>query len=88
MVPTRRLPPGCTLVPGNNTFQINILWAQGGWSIGYPIIPDDTDGSSIAPFKPGHMSQWTTMPLAEFLNMLADEYKLPYVFIANIDNNK
>jgi hypothetical protein len=89
---TRRLPPGVTMSPGDNTFQIHILWRRNGWEVGYPAIPDikeqDYAGNYAigpAPFKPGNLPQWETMPLMEFLNMLADEYKLRHVLVANID---
>jgi hypothetical protein len=82
-IPTRRLPPGVTIAPGSAALQIQITWANQGWSVVYPIIPE-LDGD-ISRYRPGYLTQWTSMPLYEFLNMLADEYKLPHVFIANID---
>jgi hypothetical protein len=94
MEPTRRLPPGITMTFGNNTVQINIMWQDGGWAVAYPVIPELVDetpynqhGITYYPtnYRPGQMVQWLTMPLMEFLNMLADEYKLRHVLIANID---
>ena len=86
---TRRLPPGCTIDQGANCFKISITWGEGGWRVAYPIIPEPTEvipGQFVMnyPFRPGQVPQWNTMPLNEFLNMLAEEYNLPYVMIANV----
>lgn len=90
-IPSRRLPLGVTMTIGNNGFQITIIHTRGGWEVAYPVIPEhqeqETQGNwtfGPAPFKPGHMPQWATMPLMEFLNLLAEEYKLPHVLVANI----
>lgn len=86
-IPTRRLPPGVILTPGNNTFQIQIIWGREGWVVAYPIIPQPPTEPTEAwrmGFRPGNTPEWATMPIAEFLNMLAEEYQLPKVFIATI----
>ena len=89
--PSRRLPLGVTMTIGSNGFQINIIYGRGGWEVAYPVIPEhpkkDASGSwtfGPAPFRPGHVPQWASMPLMEFLNLLAEEYKLPHVLVANI----
>ena len=89
--PTRRLPPGMILEPGNNAIKLYMLHTRNGWEVAYPVIPDHEEqaqGSNYSfgptPYKPGQMVQWVSIPLMEYLNMLADEYKLPHVLVATI----
>lgn len=77
---TRRLPPGVTMDPGDNSFHIRIIWSHGGWAVAYAVIPPSADEY----FAPGYVPRWATKPLMVFLNELADEYGLPKVFVANI----
>lgn len=89
MEPTRRLPPGVTIQFPLNTFQIQIMWTKNGWAVAYPVIPEHEEPESGAfttrtSFHPGQTPQFLTMPLDEFLNMLAEEYRLRKAFIAYV----
>lgn len=89
-VKTRRLLPGVTMHPGNNTIQINVMWGQEGWVVAYPVIPDPIEPGTPWPssYRPGHVPQWATKPIGEFLNELADEYELDHIFSTYIKRTK